>query len=328
MPTCRTDPVFSLIVVDTASPITIGTQITEQIKLLIARGNLKPHQPLPPIIHLAKYLGVNHTIVAQAYNKMIALGYLVGHRGKRTVIANSPLVRQMVARKTFYDLLSQAFHSASQYGLTAAEFSAAAYAQAVLVDRHQINVAFVNFFPDSIDISATLQSATGLALVSIPWAHLQAKKPQALEQLLSADLIVTTIKHLWDVAQIADPNQEVIGIEVQPDMQLWGHISSLPRNAKLLFVCQEQSSSEAMKEIIDYNVHHIESKAVTVECVQKNVPGLQEFDLVVCSSQVESQLSKYIPKTLKLMTFSIGIDPVNMLVLQARLAAVEMKKLM
>lgn len=96
----------------------------------------------------------------------------------------------------------------------------------------------MNFFPDSIDISATLQSATGLALVSIPWAHLQAKEPQALKQLLSADLIVTTIKHLWDVAQIADPNQEVIGIEVQPDRQLWGHISSLPRNAKLLFVCQ------------------------------------------------------------------------------------------
>ena len=80
-----------------------------------------------------------------------------------------------------------------------------------------------------------------------------------------------------------------------------------------------------MKEIIDYNVYHIESQAVTVECVQKNVPGLQEFDLVVCSRLVESQLSQYIPKTLKLMTFSIGINPVNLLVLQARLAAVEME---
>jgi hypothetical protein len=117
----------------------------------------------------------------------------------------------------------------------------------------------------------------------------------------------------------------VIGIEVQPDMQLWGHISSLPRNAKLLFVCQEQSSSEAMEEIIGYNVHHIESKVVTLECVQNNVPGLQEFDLVVCSSQVDSQLSQYIPKTMKLMTFSIAINPVNLLVLQARLAAVEME---
>lgn len=324
---CMKDPVLPLIVVDTAAPITIGAQIAEQIKLLIVRGNLKPNQPLPPIIHLAKYLGVNHSTVAQVYSELIALGYLAGNRGKRTVIADSPFIRQMVARKSFYDLLSQAFHAASQYGLTASEFSAAAYVQAVLADRHQINVAFVNFYPDTINISACLEAATGLALVSIPWTQLEAQEPRALEQLLSADLIITTIKNLWDVAQIADPNKEVIGIEVQPDMQLLSHISSLPRNAKVLFVCQEQSSSEAMKQIIDYNVHHIESKAVTLECVKNNVPGLQDFDLVVSSTQVENQLSRYIPSSLKLIIFSIGIDPVNLLVLQARLAAVEVEKL-
>ncbi|MEG5087989.1 GntR family transcriptional regulator [Microcoleus sp. AT9b-C2] len=328
MPTCMTDPVLPLIVVDTAAPITISVQIIQQIKLLIVRGHLKPNQPLPPIIHLAKYLGVNHTTVALVYNELINAGYLAGTRGKRTVVADSPLVRQMVARTNFYDLLAQAFRSASQYGLSVAEFSGAAYAQAVLVERHQVNVAFVNFYPDSINISARLELVTGLGVVSIPWAHLEAKEPHALSQLLSADLIVTTIKNLWDVAQIADPNKEVIGIEVQPDMQLLSHISSLPRNARVLFVCQEQSSSEAMKQIIDYNVHHIESTAVTLECLQNNVPGLQEFDLVVGSSQVENQLSRYIPSSLKLMTFSIGIDPVNLLVLQARLAAVEMEKLM
>ncbi|MEG4007760.1 GntR family transcriptional regulator [Microcoleus sp. Pol11C1] len=327
MPTCMTDPVLP-IVVDTAAPITISSQITEQLKLLIARGNLKPNQPLPPITHLAKCLGVNHNTVAQVYNELIALGYLVGNRGKRTVIADTPFIRQMVARKTFYDLISQAFHSASQYGLTASEFSAAAYAQAVLADRHRVNVAFVNFYPDSIDISARLESATGLGIVSVPWADLEAKEPQAFSQLLSADLIVTTIKNLWDVAQIADPHKEVIGIEVQPDMHLLSHISSLPRNAKLLFVCVEQSSSEAMKQIIDYNVHHVESQAVTLEFVQNNATTLQEVDLVVCLSQVENQLSRYIPRNLKLMTFSIGIDPVNLLVLQARLGAVEMEKLM
>lgn len=328
MPTCMKDPVLPPIVVDTTAPITIAPQIIQQIKLLIVRGYLKPNQPLPPIIHLAKHLGVNHTTVALVYNELINLGYLASSRGKRTVIADSPFVRQMVARKNFYDLLAQAFRSASQYGLTASDFSAAAYAQAVLVERHQLSLVFVNFFPNSIDISASLQSAMGLALISIPWPQLQAQEPQALEQLLSADLIVTTIKNLWDVAQIADLNKEVIGIDVQPDIELLSHISSLPRNAKLLFVCQEQTSSEAMKQIIEYNVHHVESKAVTLECVENNVPGLQEFDLVVCSKLVESQLSKYIPTTLKLMIFSIGIDPVNLLVLQARLAAVEMDKLM
>ena len=62
---------------------------------------------------------------------------------------------------------------------------------------------------------------------------------------------------------------------------------------------------------------------LSLECVQ-NSKALSEFDLAVCSRQVESQLSRYIPSSVKLMTFSI---PVNLLVLQARLAAVEMKKL-
>ena len=329
MPAYMKDPVLPPIVVDTAAPLTIAAQITEQIKLLIIRGNLKPNQPLPPGVHLAKHLGVNHNTVALVYNELINSGYLVAQRGKGTFIADSLSVKQIIARKSFYDLLSQAFRSASQSGLSVAEFSAAAYAQAVLVERHQINIAFVNFYPDSIDISASIQAAIGLAVLSIPWAHLQTKESQALQQLLSADLIVTTIKNLWDVVtQVEDQNKEVIGIDVQPDMQLLSSISSLPRNAKLLFVCVEQSSSEAMKQIIEYNVHHVESKAVTLECVQNNVPGLQEFDFAVCSRQVESQLSKYIPPSLKLMTFSIAIDPVNLLVLQARLAAVEMEKLM
>ena len=328
MPVPIQESVLLPIVVNPDAPITIADQMTQQIKLLIVRGHLQVNQPLPSILHLAKYLGVNHATVALVYKKLTQQKYLASNRGKRSVVADSLLVRQMVVRKNFYDLLSQAFSSASQYGLSAAEFSGAAYAQAVLLERHQINLVFVNFFPDSIDISTSIQVAVGLGLISIPWAKLEAKEPQSLQQLLSADLIVTTIKNLWDVAQIADLSKEVIGIDVQPDMELLSHISSLPRNAKLLFVCQEQTSSEAMKQIIEYNVHHVESKAVTLECVENNVPGLQEFDLVVCSKLVESQLSKYIPKHLKLMIFSIGIDPVNLLVLQARLAAVEMDKLM
>jgi DNA-binding transcriptional regulator YhcF (GntR family) len=328
MPAYMKNPVLPPIVVDAGAPLTIAAQITEQIKLLIIRGNLKPNQPLPPGVHLAKHLGVNHNTVALVYNELINSGYLIGQRGKGTFIADSQYVKEIIARKSFYDLLGQAFRSASQSGLSVSEFSAAAYAQAVLVERHQINVAFVNFFPDSIDIGSSIQSATGLALVSIHWNTLEDKESQSLQQLLSADLVITTIKNLWDVAQLADPNKEVIGIDVQPDMQLLSCISPLPRNAKLLFVCKEQISSEAMKEIIEHNVHHVESEAVTLETVQNSSFDLDKFDLIVCSSQVESRLSKYVPKNLKLMTFSIAIDPVNLLVLQARLAAVEKEKLM
>lgn len=319
------DPVIPQIVVDRAAPVTISAQIAEQIKLSIVRGYLKPSQPLPPIVRLAQYLGVNHSTVALIYNELIDSGYLIGQKGKGTFIASLP-PEQIIASNKIYDLLGQAFYFASQNGLKAAEFSAAAYAQAVLLERHPINLAFVNFFPDSMEIGASLQAATGLALASISGTKLKAKEPQLLQQLLSADLIVTTVENLRDVVRIAGSEREVVGIDLQPDMQLLSRIASLKRNAKLLFVCREQASSEAMKQIVDRNIHHVESKAVTLEWVQ-NSKTLDEFDLAVCSSQVESELLKYLPATLKLMTFSTGIEGVNLLVLQARLAAVEMEKL-
>jgi DNA-binding transcriptional regulator YhcF (GntR family) len=314
------------IVVDAGAPITIPAQIAEQIKLLIGLGKLRPNQPLPPVTNLAKYLGVGRCTVVSVYNQLTESGYLVAHKGKGTFIADSLSVRQIIARKNFYDLLGQAWSLASQNGLSVSDFAAAAYAKAIQTKCHRLSLVFVNFFPDTIDIIGRLDAEIGIPSVSIPWASLEAKEPQALQQLLSADLVITTIKNLWDVSCVTDPNQEVIGIEVQPDVELLNCILALPRNAKLLFVCREQTSSEAMKQIVEHNIHYLESKAVTLECVQNNIPGLQEFDLAVCSRQVESELSKYVPRSLELITFSIRIDPVNLLILQARMTSVEMEK--
>jgi hypothetical protein len=139
-------------------------------------------------------------------------------------------------------------------------------------------------------------------------------------------LIVTSTKHLWDVADLLpDFNKEVIGIDLQPDLPLLSRISSLARNAKVLFVCKEQVGSEAMKQMSAYNINHIESTALALDYVQNNTQELREFDLVICSPLVESQLNNYVLHQ-KLMVFGVRIDPVNLLVLQARLAAVGMEK--
>ncbi len=45
------DPVLPPIVVGAGVLLTIAAQITEQIKLLIIRSNLKPNQPLPLGVH-------------------------------------------------------------------------------------------------------------------------------------------------------------------------------------------------------------------------------------------------------------------------------------
>ena len=314
------------IVIDPTASITITAQITEQIKFLIVLGKLQPNQALPPLIRLAEHLGIGSSTVISIYNELIAAGYLVGHRGKGTFIADSPQVRQLPNRKHFYDLLGEAFTSASQFGISAAEFSAAAYAQAVIKEQHKLNLVFVNFLPDTIDVVQCLQTEIGLSIQSIDWINIEAKDPNTLAQVLMADLIVTSTKHLWDVADwIGDSDREVIGIDVHPDSSILSSISSLSRNTKVLFVCQDLSGSQAMKHMSTYNINHVASTAVTLDWLQNNTQSVRDFDLVVCSPQVETQITKYVLPQ-KLVVFGIRIDPLNLLVLQARLAAVSMEK--
>ncbi|MCC3499647.1 MAG: GntR family transcriptional regulator [Microcoleus sp. PH2017_25_DOB_D_A] len=314
------------IVVDPEAPITIPAQVVEQIKLLIVLGKLQPNQALPPLARLAEHLRIGYSTVISVYNELIATGYLVGHRGKGTFVADSAQVRQLANRKHFYDMLGEVFNAASQFGITAAEFSGAAYAQAALKQRHQLNLVFVNFLPDTIDVIQSLQTDTGLSVQSIDWTKLQSKEPQALKELAGADFVITSTKHLWDVADwIADSNKEVIGIDVQPDMQLLSYISALPRNSKVLFVCRDQSGSQTMQHLSTCNINNIEPTAVTLDWVQQNTQKMQNFDLVVCSPKIKSQLAKYVLHQ-KLMVFGIRIDPLNLLVIQARLAAASMEK--
>ena len=316
------------IVVDSGAPITMAAQITEQIKLLIVLGKLQPNQALPPLARLAEHLGISNSTITAVYNELIASGYLTAHRGKGTFVADSPLVVQLANRKHFYDLLGEALNAASQFGITASEFASAAYAQAAIKERNKSSLVFVNFLPPTIDVIQSLQLETGLSVKSIDWTQLQAKKPQALKELAGADLVITSTKHIWDVADwLPDTNTEIIGIDVQPDIQLLSCLSALPRNNKVLFVCQNQSGSQVMQHLTTSNINHIEPTPVTLEWVQQNTQSVRDFDLVVCSPQVESQLAKYVLPQ-KLVVFSIRIDPLNLLVLQARLAAVGREKLL
>lgn len=320
------EPVLPPIVIDSGSPITMAAQITEQIKLLIVLGKLQPNQVLPPLARLAEHLGISNSTITVVYNELIATGYLVAHRGKGTFIADSAQVRQLANRKHFYELLGEAFSSASQFGITASEFASAAYAQAAIKERHQLNLVLVNFLPDTINVIQSLQLETGLFVRSVEWTELEAKEKQVLTELAEADLVITSTKYIWSVANLLpDANTEIIGIDVQPDMQLLSRISSLSRNSKVLFVCQDQSSSQVMQNLTTTNINHIESTPVTLDWVQQNTKSVRNFDLVVCSPKIERQLVKYVLPQ-KLMVFRIRIDPLNLLVLQARLAAVSMEK--
>lgn len=137
------------IIIDTQAPITINSQIAEQIKLLIATGDLQPGDALPTVTQLAQHLGVNHSTIAAVYNYLIESDYLIAQRGKGTFVANTQAVKNMISYKEFYKFLSQSFNAARIIGISPSEFAGAAYAQAVkLSQQTTADILFLKLFYD------------------------------------------------------------------------------------------------------------------------------------------------------------------------------------
>lgn len=71
----------------------IYLQIVNQVKYLIASGQLRPHDEVPPVRVLAERLIINPNTVARAYRELEVAGLLYKRQGAGTYVteAHSPL---------------------------------------------------------------------------------------------------------------------------------------------------------------------------------------------------------------------------------------------
>ncbi len=72
---------------DSKSSLPLSRQIHQQIKKMILEGILSPNEKLPSTRMLAGELQVSRNTVMEAYNQLIAEGYLEGRHGSGTIVA-------------------------------------------------------------------------------------------------------------------------------------------------------------------------------------------------------------------------------------------------
>ena len=74
----------------------IYVQIVNQIKRLVATGQLRPHEELPPVRVLAAQLLINPNTVARAYRELESAGVVTTRIGAGTYVAEggSPLAHR------------------------------------------------------------------------------------------------------------------------------------------------------------------------------------------------------------------------------------------
>jgi DNA-binding transcriptional regulator YhcF (GntR family) len=316
------------ITVNPRAPLSITVQIAEQIKLLIATKQLKPGDSLPTVTQLAESLQTNHNTTATVYTQLIEAGYLTAQRGKGTFVAQTEVVQRAANRQHFYELLDRAFQAGTQMGLNASDFGAAAYARAVMQSQQPIvspKLVFVESSQQDVDAYIKpIQSVVGTTVTLVQLEDLQAGQPVAREKLRAADMVIARTHRIPEITRITAPDQEVIGVGFEAELQLLEQVATLGDHSLVLLVCREVAGVENLKQMLERaGIFHVYFQAAGIEDIQKTPQLTDKAELICASSAVYDYVRKLCPQPEKVKEFTFHINRASAAVLKARLALIQ-----
>ena len=82
------------ITVDRSLEMPLIRQVYEQVRQRILRGELQAGERLPSTRELASNIEVSRNVIIEAYEQLLAEGYIEGHRGSGTFIAEGAYLEQ------------------------------------------------------------------------------------------------------------------------------------------------------------------------------------------------------------------------------------------
>jgi GntR family transcriptional regulator len=111
--------------IDPESKVPIYVQVEEQIRALIAAGQLRPGEQLPTIRELAADLRVNYNTVSRAYLELDHDGVISTQRGRGTFVAGVPDEEQMTRtrRRKLHSIVRSSLDEARMLGYQPGEIA-------------------------------------------------------------------------------------------------------------------------------------------------------------------------------------------------------------
>jgi GntR family transcriptional regulator len=122
----------------------IYLQIVEQIRQLVARGDLKPGDQLPTVRQLATDLRVNFNTVARAYRTLDEAGLISTQHGRGTYVWEAPSdeTQQQLRRQGLDGLIRHCIQEAHRLGYSTLEIRQALEQQIMTItegNHHEEN---------------------------------------------------------------------------------------------------------------------------------------------------------------------------------------------
>jgi GntR family transcriptional regulator len=104
------------LVIDTRASKPIYVQVMDEVRRLVAVGELKPHDMLPSVRQLAAELRLNHNTIVQAYRELERDGAVYARRGQGTFVAE-PSGTEVERERLLGEVVERALTDAHRHGI-------------------------------------------------------------------------------------------------------------------------------------------------------------------------------------------------------------------
>ncbi len=310
--------------VDPRLPEPLHAQLAEQVRWLVALGELNPGDRLPTVQELADHLRVHRNTVAAVYAELRQEGYLVSRRGAGTFVADNQTTRAARQRAALRDVVERALEQALEMGFTPAEFAEAAAARARMQEarRAQRRVLFVECnLPEVEQYSHTLSRELAVPVEGIHLDDVRRDPEGFRRRAGEAGVVVTTFFHFEEVQQAVGGAAEVVGVGVGLALHFLRALAQLPAGTRVAICCLDRERAARVRTlVVNTGVRHLTMAAVGVDDPGRFRRALRAAQEVYVSTAAYPLARQLVGQRAQLRTYHMELDRASLEMLRARLA--------
>ncbi|HWR43943.1 GntR family transcriptional regulator [Sporomusa sp.] len=313
----------------------LGVPIYLQVKALILdkikTGYYKHGDKLPTERQLSEQLGISRNTVSAAYKELLLEGVLEAQQGRGTFVreqttdpmaAGADVAGSRLERAL--KVIDAAMVQVVEFGFTVEQFATivAIRAKEKTFDVRELRVAIVDCTLEYVErFIAQLGQVTQVHFESITLAELMAGTVKP-EFLAACDLVVTTMEHQSDVAEILGNSTKLMAVATTPNLEAVIKLARLPAGTEVAVVAKTQEFVNALNRLLT----KIGCNGIKlIPCVGNDREQVKQciakHNVIVTAEAVQQTVRQAADETQDIITFYYEIDQGSLQQVVSRLVA-------
>lgn len=296
------------------SKVPLYLQIKEQLKKLLAEGQLKKGSQLPTERELSIKLNVSRNTVSMAYQELSQEKIVSSHPGKGTfVIADDTVSSNPFLLEEKHNLLINSIDLVIQQALDLnlkIDGFRSLFNQRLERTKHlldHISIAFVECNQEQLYyFTKKLELGTGIQIVPLLIDEMHDQPENFLNKIRPVDLVVTTFFHYKEVQEfLKDQDKKITAIALVPKIETMVSIARVATNEmRLGLVCLTQKFAEyVFKSIKAAGINCKSISYTTTHDSSKLEMFIHKCDILIVSPGRKEDVKKFISKSIPLIEF-------------------------